>query len=48
MASDSWRAAGKILQMALSEASKLAGKTVSGAFAVAELAYYAYQCKGEL
>ncbi|HII4440539.1 hypothetical protein P5F04_08255 [Clostridium perfringens] len=48
VASDSWRAAGTILKMALSEASKIAGKTVGGAFAVAELAYYAYTCRGKL
>lgn len=48
LASDSWRAAGKILKMALSEASKLAGRTVGGAFAIAELAYYAYSCRDKL
>ncbi|WP_252250996.1 hypothetical protein, partial [Clostridium sp. ZBS13] len=47
MMSDSWKAAGKILKMALKDASKIAGKTVGGAFAIGELAYYAYQCRGE-
>ena len=48
VASDSWRAAGKILKMAISEASKIAGRTIGGAFTVAELAYYAYTCRDEL
>lgn len=45
LASGAWTAAGKILSVAIKQASKLAGKAVGWAYTGASIAYSVYKCR---